>query len=175
MNQTLPTSALGAVLTLLTALPLAAQQAPAVQQPLSAQAPPVQAAGPAAELPTASDAEQESGGWLMSSPLVDVGWPEIKMPKVNWKPFSGTDAEGQPKPNPIKRVTQATQGAFQRGRTAWNGAIDKMKIGPFRSNKPEQPANAEPSFFAKMFGGEQEPQRSETVAEFIGQDRPTMR
>ncbi|TWT77805.1 hypothetical protein Pla123a_16010 [Posidoniimonas polymericola] len=164
MNHYLPTTARGAALILLTALPLAAQELPTGG-----------AAGPTGELPAASEAEAKSGGWLMSSPLVDVGWPELKMPKVNWKPFSATDPDAAPKPNPITRVTQATQGAFQRGRTAWNGAVEKMKIGPFRSSKPDQPADAEPSFFAKMFGGQQEPQRSETVAEFIGQDRPTMR
>lgn len=138
------------------------------------EAAPPQTAAPTAGLPTATEAEQESGGWLMSSPLVDVGWPKISMPKVNWKPFGGAEADGPPKPGPLTRMTQATQGAFQRGRTAWNNTIDKMKVGPFRSSKPAE-AGEEPSFFAKMFGGGEEPQRAETVAEFIGQDRPTMR
>ncbi len=123
--------------------------------------------GPAPAASAAGEEGEKPKGWLLSSPLVDVGWPEFKMPKLNWK----TDQSVNKGPGPIERMTHATQGAMTRTRTAWNGAIDKMKIGPFRPKDP----NAEPGFFAKLWHGQPEPERSDPMVGFIGQDRPLLR
>lgn len=171
MNTVCKARNLGAALAAIgllsvASLAFAQQAAPVAKAP---------AAGPVQGLPQAdptagAPGEEAKQGWLLSTPLVDVPWPQVKMPTLNWKTASA-EPTGEQKQGPITRMSQATRSAAQRTRTAWNSTIEKMKIGPFRSKQGGQ----EPSFFAKWFGGEEEPQRAETVAEFIGQDRPEFR
>lgn len=138
-----------------------------------AQAPATGAVTPASALaqlpqadPTAqSEPEGEPKRWLMQTPLVDIPWPQLKMPGLRWK--SAEDDS----PGPIDRFAQATRKAADNTRTAWNKGIDRLKVGPFAS-KPE----GQPGMFAKFFGGgDSEPQQVETVADAIGQDRPSFR
>lgn len=125
-----------------------------------------------AELPQADPAVAPGGEsgeekrWLLQTPLVDVPWPQIKMPSLNWK------GSGENKgPGPIDRLTQATRKAANSTRATWNRTIDRLKVGPFGSKPGDQPG-----MFAKFFGDSQpETRPAETVAEAVGQDRPSFR
>lgn len=160
---------LAATLALPGATPLSAEEQPASSSEAGWWPAPQ---GAAAGLPKADESadKEDSQGWLMRSRVVDVGWPEIKMPKLRWK-SDDEAATSEESETAFARMAQATRGAANRGRAAWNGAIDKIKIGPLRSKE----SSGEPGFFAKMFGEEVKPQRVDPVAEFVGQDRPKLR
>lgn len=127
-------------------------------------APPIAAEG---QVDSADDTNED--GWLFTSNLVDVGWPKISMPNWRWK---GSDEPAAPhEPGPITRMTRATRAAFDRTRTAWNNRLEKLKVGPFRSDGAED----EPGMFARLFGGDEPSREPESVAEAVGRDRPTLR
>lgn len=130
-------------------------------------------ADPAVTAPVDGLPQAEEKSWLMRSPLVDIGWPEIKMPKFKWKTEDATAATTEAAAGPLQKMTDATRNAFTRTRTAWNGAIDKMKIGPFAPKDP----NAEPGFFAKLFNPApaEKPKSAGIVADAVGGERPDYR
>ncbi|MEM6798426.1 MAG: hypothetical protein AAF589_02840 [Planctomycetota bacterium] len=154
------------VLFVLTAAVLGFVGSAMAQQATPPWAPP---AGQAAPAEAAAEPETEGGDWLMTSPMVNVGWPEIKMPKVDWTPGWAKTEPGQPGflEGQMIKLKNAAQGAAQRTRTAWNKTVERMKIGGGGDSVPGQPG-----FFARMFGASPEPQGAQTVQEFLAQERP---
>lgn len=125
------------------------------------------AAAPAT--PSAAPASGEGQGWLMNSPLVNIGWPEIKMPKIQWNTAAtgGSEGPGFIATQTSKFRTMASNAATKT-RASWNTALDKL-----RWNKPATAGTKkEPGFFARLLSPPQQPQGAETVAEFLAQDRP---
>lgn len=128
---------------------------------------PTTPANAAADAPLA-DGENK---WMITSPFANIGWPEIKMPEMNWKPWGG----GQPADpkasasGPLTTVRNMTQSAAQRTRSAWNSTVERFKFTG-GAQRPA-PGRDEPGFFARMFGGA-EPEGPQTVPEFLAQERP---
>ena len=118
--------------------------------------------------PTA-EADSESGNWLLTSPLVNVGWPELKMPKLSWNSMGAPRQEGQPGflEGQVAKIRTAARGAAHRTRSAWNKTVERIKIGGGGDQVPGQPG-----FFARMFGSQQQDRGPQTVPEFLAQKRP---
>lgn len=100
--------------------------------------------------------EEEETPWMITSPFANVTWPEIKMPRISLLP-SWSDEEGEAGTTwttPFSRAKAATRGAIDRTRTAWNSAVERMKFAIPGGEQPEstQLADAEPSFWERMFG-----------------------
>ncbi len=114
---------------------------------------------------------------MVDSPMFDISWPKVEMPKFSWKPSwgSGDDAMKAPSENPVSKaldsVGDASKSAASSVRNAWNSGI--AKITPSSQPTSTQVAKSkEPGFWSRMFGGEPEPQGSQTVTEFLAQERP---
>ncbi len=129
---------------------------------------------------TAPAAEAEP---MVESSFMNMSWPKLEMPKVNWKgPFAGGEdkpaAEGEGfLTAPFRKVTCATQNGIAKTRAKWNSTVDKFRIGGGEAATATSttPAEEKPSFFAKMFGGgEPEPKEPLTTSEFLAQERPGM-
>lgn len=128
---------------------------------------------PAPGLPQANAsppaADEGSRGWMVTSPLANVSWPEVKMPKLHWKPGwgggSGADAAGAPIAGPLDKVRTMTQGAAQRTRSAWNKTVERLK---WRGDA----GGGQPGFFARMFSPSPPEPGPQTVPEFLAQERP---
>lgn len=123
----------------------------------------------AATSDAAASTSGESKGWLMNSPLVNIGWPEIKMPKIQWNPMATGGAEG---PGFIAtqtgKIRTMASNAASKTRASWNNTVDKL-----RWNKPAKSGGTkQPGFFARLMTPPAEPQGAETVTEFLAQDRP---
>lgn len=137
----------------------------------AAGAPAVSIPAPQAATPDAAPAAKPDGGWMLTSPLANVSWPEIKMPKLQWNQPQGAEPNAQQQgPGPMARVRQATQNMAQQTRMAWNKTVDRLKFGG-RDASPT--ADKQPGFFARLFGPEPS-QGSQTVPEFLAQERPGM-
>ncbi|MEN1681401.1 MAG: hypothetical protein AAGJ46_17600 [Planctomycetota bacterium] len=129
---------------------------------------------PAPGLPQATapaDGEGKGGrGWMVTSPLANVSWPEVKMPKLHWKPGwgGGASPEATPTVGPLDKVRTMTKGAAQRTRAAWNKTVEKLK---WRS-EPSPAGASQPGFFSRMFSPSPQSSGPETVPEFLAQERP---
>lgn len=140
------------------------------------------AEGTAASASNASSAAQSpvaSSDPMVDSPLFDIGWPKIELPKINWKPSWGNQQPGDAvakKDNPVSgaldKVANATKGAADGVRNVWGSAIDKLTPGGTAKRNHQMASKEEPGFWARMFGPQPEPQGSQTVTEFLAQDRP---
>lgn len=125
-----------------------------------------------AELP-ADAATDEEGGWLFRSPFADVKWPEVK-----WRPMMGsaTGETAQPSEGflmaPIRRISSATQSAMSGVQSSWNRTVDRFKITGEPTQTAQSKTPSKPGFFQRMFYSEPEPSGSETMQEFVAQERP---
>ncbi|WP_146402974.1 hypothetical protein [Pseudobythopirellula maris] len=125
----------------------------------------------------AAPAASSDSGTMVDTPAFKLGWPEIKMPKLNWKPGWGGEADptkpaaANPFTTAVERVSTASQQAMAGARNGWNQAFDKLRTTSTdaapRSKEPEGPG-----FWARLFTPPEEPQQARTVSEFIAQDRP---
>lgn len=126
--------------------------------------------------------EQSESGSMFDSELFQVSWPKIEMPKFQWKlPGMGDPKEtGQPRgQNPVSetfdKVSDASKRAAGSVRKAWGDAMEKLPFqGDSQQAAPQRRQVAqrkEPGFWSRMFGSEEEPKGSQTVSEFIAQDR----
>ena len=117
---------------------------------------------------------------MIDSPMFQIGWPKLEMPKFSWKPGHGGDspAPTAPQENPVSRALDKVAATSKRAadgvRGAWGSAVQKLSFG---SEKASQTAAADQGgFWSKVFGApESDPAGSETVQEFIAQERVGMR
>lgn len=122
--------------------------------------------------PTGGEASMEDEkNWMFTSPFANVSWPEIKMPKLKWKPFGGAADPASPQAtsqgSPLSAMRGMSQNVAQRTRTAWNKTVDRLKWNKDTSRQPKQPG-----FFARMFGSEEQNSGPQTVTQFLAQERP---
>lgn len=80
----------------------------------------------------AEGAADEQAPWMVKSPFAKVSWPEIKMPKVEFRaPWQGAaNGEGGWFSAPLNKVRESARGAVDKTRLAWNKTVDRMKF-PF--------------------------------------------
>jgi hypothetical protein len=128
----------------------------------------------AADKPAATEAA------MVDSPWFNMGWPKVEMPKMNWKPsWMGGEGAMTAEKNPVSRgldkVADTSKQAAGKVRDAWGAAVEKLSFGGGGDKGQAVAANdQQPGFWSKMFGGEPaaKPQGSETVQEFLAQERP---
>src|SRR5690606_19006889 len=111
--------------------------------------------------PMADEAtDEEDRPWMITSPFANVTWPEIKMPKIDFRPpWKDENGEGGWFTTPLTQVRAATRGAIDRTRSAWNSAVDRMKFALPGGDEESAPQVAEadrsPSFWQRVFGGDE--------------------
>ncbi len=117
-------------------------------------------------------------GWMVTSPLGNVTWPEIKMPKFEFSPPWGSPESGEEGwfAAPIARTRLTANNAMQRTRTAWNGTIERMKFALPGSTKPDaaaapQIAAKPPGFLQRMLGPPEPELTTDEVVEMMAQER----
>ncbi|MEM9186243.1 MAG: hypothetical protein AAGB00_07065 [Planctomycetota bacterium] len=148
---------------------------PAPGQPAFGAVPPPPAL-PAAQPSAPVEAADQGRKWMVTSPFGNLGWPEVKMPKMQWNPMFGgqesPDASQAAGPNPLSRVKSMTQGVAQRTRAAWNKTVDRFKFRGQPSPRPGSALSNQPGFFARLFGPGEQPSDPQTVPQFLAQKRP---
>ena len=100
-----------------------AESAPQTTPP----ADPVMLGDPTLQQP--ASVEQEKAGWMVESPMAKVGWPEIKMPKMEFNPPWKSEP-GEPNwfAKQATKARTAAHNAAEKTRTTWNTSLDKMKL-----------------------------------------------
>ncbi len=105
-----------------------------------------------------AESSEDDTPWMITSPFANVTWPEIKMPRISLLP-PWRDNPEEPTATwttPFSRAREATRGAIDRTRTAWNSAVERMKFALPGGDEPEPPqvaaAEVEPSLWQRMFG-----------------------
>lgn len=122
--------------------------------------------------PLEDEAEEEgASSWMLSSPFANVAWPEIKMPKIEFRaPWSSADGEPGWIAQGVERVRSATRGAAARTRTAWNNTVDRMKFAWPGTGAADQAAIAQgdtetkPGFWQRWFGADPEEESVPSIA-----------
>ncbi len=127
--------------------------------------------------------------WMLSSPKGKVGWPHLAKPhlpttgifahKPNADPTRNSWVEKTPtppKPSPMKPITDGAHKVAKSTKAAWHKTVDALTPGepapaPRNSSSRIAKRDAQPSFWKRMFGSEQEPQGSQTMPEFMAQQR----
>lgn len=132
-----------------------------------------------------ADAEESA---MVDGPMFKLGWPKFEMPKFNWKPgFGGDDdvadtgasamtAEGNPISRALDKVSDTSKNAAGRVRDAWGAAVEKLSFSGDKTAQTapkESPKDSKPGFWSRMFAAE-EPRQSETVQDFLAQERVGM-
>ncbi len=103
----------------------------------------------------AADETQQKEGWLVDSPLMKIGWPEMKFPKLL---RNGETGEPGLLTKPLVRAQSATRAVATRTRDSWNGAVDRVKLSLPGGNSGEdmgkQLSENEPRqrFWSSWFG-----------------------
>lgn len=125
-----------------------------------------------AEAPAPEAATPTAESWTFTNPFGTLKLPKPKMPQFQWRPAFSPTPETSPGflDGPVGRIKSATRGAAQRTRTAWNSTVEKLKFGGGQGSGGQP--SSEPGFFARMFGGDPEPEGARTVTEFLAQERP---
>lgn len=109
----------------------------------------------AAATDTATDNGEEKD-WMVTSPLGKIGWPEMKMPKLEFNPpwRKEPGEEGW-----FSKARTGAKNAMTRTRTAWNDSIDKMKLALPGGDTPGETETTlvaskpdERSFWQRMIG-----------------------
>ncbi len=133
---------------------------------------------------TPTTAMEKAPGGMFSSPFANVSWPEIKMPKVEFRsPWADKSASGDGwLASRWGNAKTATKEAFGKTRSAWSGAIDQMKgalpggasRGTFQVADAGTPA---PGFFERWFAGSDPLDQStpEDVVEMMANEPPPTR
>lgn len=127
-----------------------------------------------AEKPAAAAAEDSA---MFDSSLFQVSWPKVEMPKLSWKPSFGGDqsaAAGKPGGNPISRaldkVATGSKDASDKVRNAWGSAMNSLSMGG--GDDTSRTAKTEGGgFWSRLMSPSEPPKQSETVQEFLAQER----
>jgi hypothetical protein len=118
--------------------------------------------------------EKDDKGWFLQSPLANVGWPKIEMPKLQLFP-SLSDGEGGPTLReritaPFARLNAGRQRLVDGTRETWARTVDAIRFGDDDQRVAQR--SAEPGFFSRLFSLEpEEPEGPRTVTEWMAQDR----
>ena len=123
---------------------------------------------------------------MFSTPKGKVGWPHLNKPQLpsglsSRKPAadatrnSWVEQPVTPKPSPLKPITDGAQQVGKSTKAAWQKTVDALTPG---ESTPAQPSSAriakrevKPPFWKRMIGAEPEPTGSQTVPEFMAQQR----
>ena len=114
---------------------------------------------------------------MVDSSAFKLTWPKFEMPKFAWKGNEAKetgDSALTPEGNPISRaldkVSESSKHAATNVRNAWGAAMDKL---PFSGGDDKKLAKKDekPGFLTRLFSPAEEPRGSETVQEFLAQDR----
>ena len=110
---------------------------------------------------------------------VEFSMPEFKMPSMPWQ-SSPTEPPAKAKqqesngPNPVTQavgqVSSATKRAGEGVQSAWNSTMSKLR--PESQPEKRVAKREEPGFWSRLFGAEEPSRGSETVTEFLAQERP---
>ena len=127
-----------------------------------------------AEKPAEAAAE---GSPMLDSSLFQVSWPKVEMPKLAWKPsFGGGDkpstpgkAGGNPISRALDKVAAGSKDASDKVRNAWGSAMNSLPFGGDDSARTAQ--NDSPGFWSRLMSPAESPKQSETVQEFLAQER----
>lgn len=125
-----------------------------------------------------SPAEDDESAMVDSSAF-KLTWPKLEMPKFSWKGDEAEEADNSaltPEGNPISRafdkVSESSKNAATNVRNAWGAAVDKLPFGGGDDAKVTKKKKEEkPGFFARLFSPAEEPRGSETMQEFLAQER----
>lgn len=148
-------------------------------------APPV---APPAQLPSTSADVATDDHWMLKSPTGKVSWPHLTKPKLPqtgiWSQKPAADATRNswadktpvtPKPSPLKPITDGAQKVSKSTKAAWHKTVDALTPGeatPSRSSGDRiAKREVKPSLYQRMFGPEPESKGSQTVPEFMAQQR----
>ena len=110
--------------------------------------------------------------------MPQVSMPEFKMPSMPWQSTSSESSAAVEQeatgPNPVSlavgQVSEASKRAGEGVQSAWNSAISKLRPEP--QSKSRIAKREEPGFWSRLFGPEEPSRGSETVTEFLVQERP---
>jgi hypothetical protein len=114
---------------------------------------------------------------MVDSSAFKLSWPKFEMPKFAWKGDdkketgdSALTPEGNPVSRALDKVSESSKNAANNVRNAWGAAMDKLPFGD--DDKKVVQKDEKPGFFARLFSpAEEEPKGSETVQEFLAQER----
>ena len=129
---------------------------------------------PAGAEETGSAAEDPA---MVDSSAFKLSWPKFEMPKFSWKGDNKDEAgdsaltpEGNPISRALDKVSESSKNAANNVRNAWGAAMDKLPFGGDDGAKVAQ-KEEKPGFFTRLFSPAEEPKQSETVQEFLAQER----
>ena len=112
----------------------------------------------------------------VKKPWYQIGMPS--MPEVSWRPSWPTQTIDAitPDENPFAgaagRVSDASKRASQGVRGAWGAMVGRFSGSDDQQAATRRVAKREsPGFWSRMFGAKEEPQGSQTVTEFLAQER----
>ena len=119
---------------------------------------------------------------MVTSPLGNVGWPEIKMPKFEFSPpwRRSEHGKGGWLSAPIAKVRSTTHSAMERTRTAWNSAVDRMKfalpgrVSDLENSEPRVAEADPPSFWERMLGPREGAPEKDDVVEMMARQPDTI-
>lgn len=114
---------------------------------------------------------------MVDSSAFKLSWPKFEMPKFSWKGDdkketgeSALTPEGNPVSRALDKVSESSKNAANNVRNAWGAAMDKLPFGGGDDKKVAQ-KDEKPGFFTRLFSPAEEPKGSETVQEFLAQER----
>jgi hypothetical protein len=112
---------------------------------------------------------------MVDSSAFKLTWPKVEMPKFSWKGEEGKEGVGSvtPEGNPISRaldkVSESSKNAANNVRNAWGAAVDKLPFGGDDAKVAQK--DDQPGFWSRLFSPAEEPRGSETMQEFLAQER----
>jgi hypothetical protein len=98
-------------------------------------------------------------GWMK---LPKVTMPKISMPKVAMPKMPA---------DPLAPVKSSAHKVSEGTKKAWEGTKEMFTFGGTKKAADSSSQTAEPSVWSRMFGGAEEPQPPQTVADFMAQKR----
>ena len=154
--------------------------------------PPTTATVPRSQVPpaagTAADgAAKES--WMLSSPKRKISWPHLTRPE---RPKTGLLAQKtepdatrnswvdktppEPKASPLKPIKESAQKVATRTKSAWHKTVDAFTPGePAPEPRPNSSRiaqnDAQPRFWQRLLGQEEQAKQPQTVPEWMAQER----
>lgn len=165
--------------------PLVKPQSSSIAAPLAAATP--APATPKYEQPSATAETSPKENWMFSTPKGKVGWPQLnkpqlpsamaaKKPPTDATRNSWVDQEPiTPKQSPFKPITDGAHKVGKSTKAAWHKTVDALTPG--ESTPRHSPGarvakrDTEPPFYRKWFAPKEESRGSQTVPEFMAQQR----
>ena len=121
---------------------------------------------------------EDDKAWMITSPFANVSWPEIKMPRFEFNaPWRNEDGQAGWFSESLAKARNTTRGAMMRTRSAWNGAIERMKFTlPGRGNDTQTQIvdGDQPGFWDRTRGPEQQPTETDDIVEMMAREQATL-